>query len=127
MAPGSDGAVFTGQSESRSLPASRNAMCRSPAFGPSSPARGRGLAVSRAAPAAVPLPAAAVAPALGVAVARAVSRTGVGDESCTVARVAAAAESTMGWRGAESTDAAGTGGAPALETVADFAPSAHAA
>jgi len=132
MLPGSGAGPFTGQSESRSLPASRNAACRAPAVGPMSPRPGDRRGVSRACRRVVSRG------ARGSGVARAAARAGSGagrggSVSATGARRAAAVESTAGGAGrAESRAATGTGAGagsavPVLGALRAHASAKHAA
>src|SRR5688500_16751710 len=115
MEPGRGGAVFTGQSESSSLPASRKAMRRPADLGPSAPRFGCGFVVSCAALAfealsdtamsATRAPATAGVPVTAVGALRVVLSTRAGG-----ATVGAGADVS----------------APESATVADASPSAHA-
>src|SRR5688572_30079274 len=131
MLPGSGAGPFTGHSESRSLPASRNAMWRAPALGPSAP---RATLVRGAAGRATGVLGVARAGALsgGAAALRGVesATAGRGVVSATAGRGGAALRDSTVSAGAgrtESRVATGGGGDGAGVAPVCCAPRAHAA
>src|SRR5688500_8788235 len=111
--PGKGGSVFTGQSESSSLPASRNAMCMAPAEAPRRPRFGFGLVVSCAGTA---------GGALSTAVVSVGSSVGTDDPAPSGGRLSAAVAATAPRAGADPTAAESAESA----AWADASPSAHA-